>query len=71
MKYIIKRTSDWWGEKQPCKDAYKDGEVKDGVQAWAINVCSLKDIDDITKETNCPVIYCFENVLEIYDAYRE
>jgi hypothetical protein len=47
MKYSISRTSDWLGEKQPCKDAYKDGEIEDGLQAWAINVCSLKDLDDI------------------------
>lgn len=71
MKYSISRTSDWLGKKQPCKDAYKDGEIEDGLQAWAINVCSLKDLDDIAKETNCAVIYSYDNVLEIYDTYRE
>lgn len=73
MEYEIKRTSDWRGEQQPCSAAYKKGEPDEyGTQDWAINICSLKDIDDICRETDCEIIYDAKyQRVEIYDDYRE
>lgn len=77
MKYIIERTSDWWRKEQPCKDAYKDGIDKNGHPLWSIDICNLKQIDDLVSEVG-PIIISknndvneIERYIEIYDDYRE
>lgn len=73
MKYRIERSSDWWGKKQPCKDAYKDGIDEDGHTLWSIDICNLKQIDDLVSEVGDIIIRKNDEVneIEIYDDYRE
>lgn len=77
MKYRIERSSDWWRKEQPCKDAYKDGIDKNGHTLWSIDICNLKQIDDLVSEVG-PIIISkndevneIERYIEIYDDFRE
>lgn len=75
MKYRIRRTTDWKnGYEKPCEDAYEDGKNKFDEPQWAIDICNLKQIDDLVKEVGEIIIgksHDGENWIEIYDDYRE
>lgn len=73
MKYRINRTSDWEGLKKPCRDAYVD-ETLFGRTLWAIDICSIEQMDELVKEVRTSIIIGKNNgvdEIEIYDAYRE
>lgn len=72
MIYTISRTSDWYGEKKPCEGAYlhKAGKLEFGeVNEWHIAINSLKDLENLIAEVGSVIIN--EEVIEIYDEYRE
>lgn len=77
MKFLITRTSrDYGDESSPCKKypssseeyTYPDGEV--GL-LWYVEVKDLSDLHKLQdEEGNYPLII-HDNVIEIYDDYRE
>lgn len=81
MIYKITRTSDWYGEKQPCKNAYlhKKGQkdlpdedewdITIEEYEWHIAINTLEDIQNLINEVGCIVLS--EDNIEIYDSYRE
>lgn len=73
MKYKIYRTSDWIGEKPPCKDAYIDKTPHSGETLWVIDIDNLKQLDDLVSEVGDIIISKDQKVnqIEIYDYYRE
>lgn len=64
MKYKISRSSDWWGEKQPCEKAYKENGT------WYIDINSLEELNELINEVETKVIIGGGDI-EIYDDYRE
>ena len=64
MKYEISRSSDWWGEKQPCEKAYKENDK------WYIDINSLEELNELIDEVKEKVIIGCDDI-EIYDDYRE
>lgn len=71
MKYEIYRTSEWAGCRKPCKSAYKGISDNDIVTEWYIEINSLDDIQALIDEVGNPIIIKKDNVIEIYDDYRE
>lgn len=63
MVYEITRTSDWWGENQPCKSALKaDGK-------WYVEINTLEELQELIKNEGQIIIG--KSSIEIYDGYRE
>lgn len=70
MKYTITKTSDWWGENQPCEKAYK-GELDDVAgQTWYVDITTIEELHQLIEEVKHSIIVSKENI-EIYDDYRE
>lgn len=77
MKYRINRTSDWDGVNKPCRDAYVDEILPEvlpnGRTLWAIDICSIEQMDELVKEVRAAIIISKHdgvNEIEIYDTYR-
>lgn len=52
MEYEISRSSDWFGESKPCKNAYKS-EV---INRWVIKISSLEELNELIEEVGCAVV---------------
>lgn len=70
MKYRINRTSDFFPAERPCSRASLAGSDQWGNPIWSIEVDTIKDLQDIIRETGHPVIVDNDSI-EIYDDYRE
>lgn len=72
MQFRIWRTSDYYGEYPPCKDAI-EGEVEYGVKLWYIHFNNLKDLLSFVEEEGQVILNKIngEWELEIYDTHRE
>lgn len=76
MIYNIYRSTDTNGEKKPCEGAYFHkayieelcGVVK-VIQEWRIAINTLQDLQNLIAEVGELIIN--EEVIEIYDGYRE
>jgi hypothetical protein len=80
MKYVVTRTSDFWGENPQCPNAQKEIVQKDGelVEAYTIELNTLEELCNLSKEVGNPIIVFTKSgwgfdipELEIYDDYRE
>lgn len=63
MVYEITRSSDWWGENQPCKSAYKSEDK------WYIEINTLEELQELIKCEGKVIVG--KSSIEIYDGYRE
>ena len=69
MKYVIYRTSDWFGTEKPCQKAYKEIEDKETDSDWHIDIDTLEQLQELIEEVGTIVLS--KNIIEIYDAHRE
>lgn len=77
MKFDITRTSDIFREEIPCKGAVlTERKTSYNENVWEIEINSLEELIELSKEVNCGIILCrprsVEGMyeLEIYDDYR-
>lgn len=63
MEFMISRTSYWTNDKRPTEKAYKEGDC------WYIKINSLEELIELSKKEGQIIIN--EDILEIYDDYRE
>lgn len=75
MKFVICRSSDWYGRRQPAANAMR--EIVNGEERWTCEINSLEELLQLSVDVGCPVIVDKLNdegtfwELEIYDYYRE
>ena len=71
MRYHITRTSDSFGEKQPCKNAVcaRKYSTDKYFGYWYIEINSIPDLQELISEVGRIIID--DDSIEIYDDYRE
>lgn len=68
MTYVIFKTSDWYADDAPCKNAVKVDGFKDNYGSfhhphyldgtiWTIEMNTLQDITDLMEEVKYPLIF--------------
>jgi len=73
MRFRVERTSDWAGEKSPCRGCrfvQDHDENGDPVNVWEIEINSLDELMKLVDD-NGAIIIGKDKSIEIYDAYRE
>ena len=73
MEFVIYKSSDIYGIKQPCENAFVKKGI-DTIDRWAIKIDTLEELLDLNKKLKQPLIVSRvenHNVIEIYDDYRE
>lgn len=75
MRYIVTRSSDCAGKKQPCKKAYQNGQEDEfHRKLWFVDIETIDDLRALMVESNEPIILIdgdYGDEIEIYDSYRE